>query len=37
MSSYPADYYGYLYSLRVARRIWTKKFAANPLNRTAGK
>lgn len=37
MCSYPADYYGYLYSLRVAQRIWSKKFASNPLNRAAGR
>lgn len=37
LSGYPAGYYGYLYSLSVARRIWTKKFAADPLNRNAGR
>ncbi|KPI87377.1 mitochondrial intermediate peptidase putative metallo-peptidase Clan MA(E) Family M3 [Leptomonas seymouri] len=37
LSGYPAGYYGYLYSLSVARRIWTKKFERDPLNRTAGR
>ncbi|KAG8348727.1 putative Peptidase family M3 [Trypanosoma vivax] len=37
LSGYPAGYYGYLYSLSVARRIWTKKFAKDPLNRDAGR
>lgn len=37
LSGYPAGYYGYLYSLSVARRIWTKKFESNPLNRDAGR
>lgn len=37
LSGYPAGYYGYLYSLTVARRIWNKKFERDPLNRTAGK
>lgn len=34
---YPGGYYGYLYSLTVARRIWSTKFEKNPLNRAAGK
>ena len=37
LSGYPAGYYGYLYSLTVARRIWTKKFERDPLNRAAGR
>ncbi|KAG5489611.1 hypothetical protein GH5_00489 [Leishmania sp. Ghana 2012 LV757] len=37
LSGYPAGYYGYLYSLSVARRIWTKKFERDPLNREAGR
>jgi mitochondrial intermediate peptidase len=37
LSTYPAGYYGYLYSLEVARRIWKKKFEHDPLNRAAGK
>lgn len=37
LSTYPAGYYGYLYSLEVARRIWKKKFEADPMNRAAGK
>ncbi|KAH9578237.1 Peptidase M3A/M3B catalytic domain [Trypanosoma melophagium] len=37
LSGYPAGYYGYLYSLTVARRIWAKKFEKNPLNRDAGR
>lgn len=37
LSGYPAGYYGYLYSLSVARRIWSKKFEKNPLNRDAGR
>ncbi|EPY31484.1 metallo-peptidase, Clan MA(E), Family M3 [Angomonas deanei] len=37
LSGYPAGYYGYLYSLTVARRIWSKKFKADPLNRDAGR
>ncbi|RNF12869.1 metallo-peptidase, Clan MA(E), Family M3 [Trypanosoma rangeli] len=37
LSGYPAGYYGYLYSLSVARRIWSKKFEKDPLNRAAGK
>lgn len=37
LSSYPAGYYGYLYSLAIARRIWKKKFEADPMNRAAGK
>lgn len=37
LSGYPAGYYGYLYSLSVARRIWTKKFERDPLNRAAGR
>jgi len=37
LSTYPGGYYGYLYSLAVARRIWKKKFEANPLNRAAGR
>lgn len=37
LSGYPAGYYGYLYSLSVARRIWTKKFEHDPLNRDAGR
>lgn len=36
IAGYPGGYYGYLYSLTIARRIWAKKFAANPLSRTAG-
>jgi intermediate peptidase len=37
LSSYPAGYYGYLYSLAVARRIFSKKFERDPLNRDAGR
>ncbi|KAK7200528.1 mitochondrial intermediate peptidase [Novymonas esmeraldas] len=37
LSGYPAGYYGYLYSLSVARRIWSKKFEQDPLNRDAGR
>ncbi|CUG93829.1 mitochondrial intermediate peptidase, putative [Bodo saltans] len=37
LSTYPAGYYGYLYSLEVARRIWKKKFEHDPLNRAAGR
>jgi intermediate peptidase len=36
LSSYPAGYYGYLYSGAFAKRIWNKNFAANPLNREEG-
>ncbi|CCW63891.1 unnamed protein product [Phytomonas sp. EM1] len=36
LSGYPAGYYGYLYSLSVARRIWQKKFERNAVNREAG-
>lgn len=36
IAGYPGGYYGYLYSLTVARRIWAKKFASNPLSRKAG-
>lgn len=36
IASYPAGYYGYLYSLTIAKRIWTKKFKENPLNPEAG-
>lgn len=34
---YPGGYYGYLYSLTIARQIWASKFEKNPLNRAAGK
>lgn len=37
LSSYPAGYYGYLYSGAFAKRIWSKFFAANPLNREEGR
>jgi intermediate peptidase len=37
LSSYPAGYYGYLYSGAFARRIWIKNFEAKPLNREAGR
>lgn len=37
LSTYPAGYYGYLYSLEIARRIWKKKFENDPLNRAAGR
>ncbi|CBH16104.1 metallo-peptidase, Clan MA(E) Family M3 [Trypanosoma brucei gambiense DAL972] len=37
LSGYPAGYYGYLYSLSIARRIWAKKFMKDPLNRDAGR
>eukprot|EP00796_Vickermania_ingenoplastis_P010988 gene10988-7632_t len=37
IAGYPGGYYGYLYSGTVARRIWEKKFASNPLSRTAGR
>jgi intermediate peptidase len=37
LSSYPAGYYGYLYSGAFAKRIWNKNFAANPMNRDEGK
>ncbi|EPY22990.1 mitochondrial intermediate peptidase [Strigomonas culicis] len=37
LSGYPGGYYGYLYSLTVARRIWSKKFERDPLNRDAGR
>lgn len=33
---YPGGYYGYLYSLTIARQIWATKFEKNPLNRAAG-
>ena len=36
LSSYPAGYYGYLYSGAFAKRIWNKNFAHNPLNREEG-
>lgn len=36
LSSYPAAYYGYLYSGAFARRIWEKNFRDKPLNRTEG-
>ena len=36
IASYPAGYYGYLYSLTIAKRIWKKKFGENPLNPAAG-
>lgn len=36
LSGYPAGYYGYLYSLTVARRIWHKKFERDPVSRAAG-
>ncbi|CCW69875.1 unnamed protein product [Phytomonas sp. Hart1] len=36
LSGYPAGYYGYLYSLGVARRIWKKNFEHNAVNREAG-
>lgn len=36
MSSYPATYYGYLYSAVFARRIWDKFFAKDPLSRVEG-
>jgi len=31
IASYPAGYYGYLYSAAFARRIWHKNFAGKPL------
>ena len=37
LSSYPAVYHGYLFSLAVARRIWHKKFKSDPLNASAGR
>jgi intermediate peptidase len=37
LSSYPAAYYGYLYSNAIATRIWDKKFKHEPLNRKAGR
>lgn len=37
LSSYPAGYYGYLYSNTVAKRIWQRKFADNPMSRQAGR
>lgn len=37
LSSYPAGYYGYLYSGAFAKRIWNKNFADKPLNRAEGK
>ena len=37
LSSYPASYYGYLYSNAIAGRIWDKKFKHEPLNRKAGR
>ena len=37
LTSYPAGYYGYLYSLAFAKRIWNKNFAANPLNKEEGR
>lgn len=37
VAGYPGGYYGYLYSLTIAQRIWEKKFALNPLSRTAGR
>ncbi|KNH08733.1 mitochondrial intermediate peptidase [Perkinsela sp. CCAP 1560/4] len=36
MSSYPANYYGYLYSAVFAKRIWDKFFVGDPLNRKEG-
>ena len=36
MSSYPATYYGYLYSAVFAKRIWDNFFAKDPLNRKEG-
>ena len=36
MASYPATYYGYLYSAVFARRIWDKFFSRNPLSREEG-
>ena len=36
MSSYPATYYGYLYSAVFAKRIWDKFFIGNPINRFEG-
>lgn len=37
IAGYPGGYYGYLYSSTIAKRIWRKKFEANPLSRTAGR
>lgn len=37
LSSYPAGYYGYLYSSAFAKRIWQKNFMDKPLNREEGK
>jgi intermediate peptidase len=37
LSSYPAAYYGYLYSGAFAKRIWAKYFERNPLNREEGR
>lgn len=36
LSSYPAAYYGYLFSLQVAKRIWKKKFGEKVMNKAAG-
>eukprot|EP00758_Cryptobia_borreli_P001723 Tbor_TRINITY_DN2480_c0_g1::TRINITY_DN2480_c0_g1_i1::g.2574::m.2574/K01410/MIPEP; mitochondrial intermediate peptidase len=36
LTSYPAGYYGYLYSLAIAKRIWKKKFGEKTMNREAG-
>lgn len=36
ISSYPAAYYGYLFSLQVAKRIWKKKFGEKVMNKAAG-
>ena len=37
VASYPAGYYGYLYSGAFARRIWHKNFADHPLSLVEGK
>ena len=37
LTSYPAGYYGYLYSLAFAKRIWNKNFADDPLNKKEGR
>lgn len=36
LASYPGSYYAYLYSLTIARRIWTKNFRDKPMNRIEG-
>ena len=37
LATYPANYYGYLYSSAFAKRIWKKYFEHNPLNKVEGK